>query len=140
MYKGTTFDYQLVIQKKIHRPQVNSTINLGCWEETKIIIKNTLPNNITTQNWWRACFPDKWKLKSFINTAWSHLHEVFKSSQNTRDESRMAVTRLWGKWGIRSYCLMEIESWFCNIKRITEMDADGLHNIMNVFNITAEYT
>lgn len=35
---------------------------------------------------------------------------------------------------------MEIESWFCNIKRITEMDADGLHSIMNVFNITAEYT
>lgn len=35
---------------------------------------------------------------------------------------------------------MEIESWFCNTKRITEMDGDGLYNIMNVFNITAEYT
>lgn len=25
---------------------------------------------------------------------------------------------------------MEIESWFCNTKRITEMDGDGLYNIM----------
>ena len=60
-----------------------------------------------------------------------HLHEVSKVIRFTDTESRMVVTRSWGK-GAKKSCLMNIEFQFCKMK----ISRDLFHSNVNILTTT----